>query len=276
MRRLLPQPVTELDPYAAYGDVPQRWLRVGFVLSADGSVTDEQGWSDGLGGAADFEVFRTLRALADGIMVGAGTVRTGRLGPARLRADLRRRRAAAGKAAPAPIIVVSRSLRLDWTLPLFTAAETPTIVVTSAAGLADQTDESEHAGGTAGRGDGGDGPPDSVRVVVAGEREVDLPAAVGALREEYGLESLICEGGPVLTTSLLRAGLVDELCLNIAPTLIGGPHHTALLGELGGRIELGPPTVYESDGVLFLRYRLPHDARGDSKAGQPAASRRAV
>jgi Pyrimidine reductase, riboflavin biosynthesis len=137
MRRLLPEPAVDLDPFEAYGDVPGArdgaWLRIGMVMSADGSVTDERAWTDGLGGDADFRVFRTLRALADGIMIGAATVRTGRIGPHRLRPELRARREGIGKPAPAPIIVVSGSLALDWTLPLFTAGES--IVVTSAAAL---------------------------------------------------------------------------------------------------------------------------------------------
>ncbi|REE95252.1 dihydrofolate reductase family protein [Thermomonospora umbrina] len=235
MRRLLPEPAGPIDPFTAYRQVTDVWLRVGMVLSADGSVTDEEGWSAGLGGAADMEVFRTLRALADAVLVGAATVRTGRMGPARLRADLRRRRAAQGSAGPAAIVVVSRSLDLDWSLPLFTAAETPTIVVTS-----------NTAAGTV---------PAGVRAIgVDDDGGLDLAAAVTRLRDDLGLAHLLCEGGPALTTSLLRAGLVDELCLNIAPTLIGGPHHTRLLNDLGGRAELGLNAVYTADEVLFLRY----------------------
>lgn len=232
MRRLLPGPAGDIDPYQAYGDVPGRWLRVGMVMSADGSVTDAEGWTDGLGGEADFRVFRTLRALADAILVGAGTVRTGRLGPARLRAELRARR---GR-PPAPIVVVSRSLDLDWSLPLFTAAETPTIVVTSAAAAARV--------------------PDAVPLVVAGEDEIDFGAAVRGLRDR-GLDHLLCEGGPALTTSLLNAGLVDELCLNLAPALVGGRHHTRLLGE-AAPAELALRALYtdEAEQVLFLRYAL--------------------
>lgn len=232
MRRLLPEPAIDLDPYEAYGEVVGPWLRVGMVMSADGSVTDERGWSDLLGGDADFRVFLTLRALADAILVGAGTVRTGRMGPARLRPELRERR---GR-PPAPIVVVSNSLKLDWALPLFTKAETPPIVVTTRSAAAQAV-------------------PDSVRVVAVGEETVDLAAAVRELREGFGLRHLLCEGGPSLTSSLLRAGLVDELCLNIAPTLIGGARHTRLVGEIGDRAELELTAVYAEDDVLFLRYR---------------------
>ncbi|WP_460308548.1 dihydrofolate reductase family protein [Actinocorallia aurea] len=231
MRRLLPDPSGPdevIDPYYEYG-VAGDWLRVHMVVSADGSATDEEGWSDGLGGDADFRVFRALRALADGIMVGASTVRTGRIKPARLTKEMAARR---GR-PPAPIIVVSRSLDLDWEAALF--AEGEPIIVTS---------------------DGAHSPaPSHVRVVSAGDGDVDLRLAVRRLREEHGIRHLLCEGGPGLTTSVLREGLVDELCLNIAPTLLGTPHHTRLVGDLDGRRELALDAVYEDEGVLFLRYR---------------------
>ncbi|MEV5828554.1 dihydrofolate reductase family protein [Spirillospora sp. NPDC052242] len=228
MRRLLPEPAMDgADPYVEYGDAPG--LRIGMVMSADGSVTDAEGWTDGLGGAADFRVFRTLRALADAIVVGAGTVRTGRLGPARLRADLRARRGG----PPAPIVVVSRSLGFDWTLPLFTEAETPTVVVTTERARA-------HV-------------PSGIRVIAAGEDDVDLPEAVRLLHGELG-PRLLCEGGPGLATALLRASLVDELCLNIAPALHGP--RTPLLTALPAEIPVDPAALYLDEGVLFVRYRV--------------------
>lgn len=230
MRRLLPEPAAGVDPYESYGDLPG--LRLGMVVSVDGSATDAEGWTDGLGGDADFRVLRSLRALADAILVGAGTVRTGRLGPARLRHDLRARR---GR-PPAPIVVVSRSADLDWTLPLFTKAETPTIVVTSQSGRKNV--------------------PSGIQAVVEGEDSVDLPAAIRTLREDLGYEHLLCEGGPALATALIRASLVDELCLSIAPTLLGSPRHTRLLDGLETEVPLDPTALYIDEGVLFVRYRL--------------------
>ena len=230
MRRLLPEPAAGVDPYESYGDLPG--LRRGMVVSGDGAATDAEGGTDGRGGDADFRVLRSLRALADAILVGAGTVRTGRLGPARLRHDLRARR---GR-PPAPIVVVSRSADLDWTLPLFTNAETPTIVVTSQSGRKNV--------------------PSGIQVVVEGEDNVDLPAAIRSLREDLGYEHLLCEGGPALATALFRASLVDELCLSIAPTLLGSPRHTRLLDGLETEVPLDPTALYIDEGVLFVRYRL--------------------
>jgi riboflavin biosynthesis pyrimidine reductase len=238
VRRLLPQPTGEIDPFTAYSDDRRDLVRIGMVMSIDGSATDDQGWTDGLGGAPDLRAFRALRALADGILVGASTVRTGRVGPHRLAPDLRERRAAIGKPAPAPIIVPSRTLDLDWTHRLFTGAHpaSPTIVVTS-----------EAAAPAA---------PPGVTVLTAGATEVDLGTAVRRLRDEYGIRHLLCEGGPQLATQLVDRGIADELCLTLAPTLVGGRHHLRLLGDLDKRVEPSLSGLYEEDGVLFLRYRL--------------------
>jgi riboflavin biosynthesis pyrimidine reductase len=235
MRRLFPEPAADVDPYVAYDDVPRRWLRLGMVMSVDGSATDEDGWTDRLGGAPDFRIFRTLRALADGILVGAATVRTGRVGPHRLAPALRERR----DRPPAAMVIVSRRLDLDWRLPIFTSARTPTLVVTCAAGLREA------------------GPvPASVGTVVAGDGDVDLTAAVAALRTRYGLEQLLCEGGPTLAAGLVAAGLIDELCLNVAPTLLGAGPHTPPFGPIPVGHDLTVRAVYADADVLFLRYTL--------------------
>ena len=237
MRRLLPGPPAELDPFDAYRDQPAQWLRIGMVASVDGSVTDQELWTDGLGGEPDRRVFRALRAVCDGILVGATTIRTGRVGPHRLAAGLRARRTAIGKPDPAPVIVVSRSLRLDWSHRLFTEATTPTVVVTCAAAM---------PGWPAAA---------AARPLVAGDAEVDLAGAIRRLRTELGLSQLLCEGGPALATGLLAGGLVDELCLTVAPTLIGARHHTRMLGELDRRRDLTLTALYEDSGVLTVRYQ---------------------
>lgn len=222
-----------MDPFDLYAGAPP--VRIGMVASLDGSATDEDGWTDGLGGAADFRVFRVLRAHADGIMMGAATVRTGRIRAHRMAPELRARRAAAGRPEPAPIIVVSRSLDLDWDGPPFTGAATPTILVTCRAATVPA--------------------PYRDRAVVAGDRDVDLPAALEELRTRFGVRRLLCEGGPALAGALIAAGLADELCLSVAPALIGDAHRTPLV-SLAGPVPATLTGVAADDGVLFLRYRF--------------------
>lgn len=241
VRRLLPEPACDPDPYElARPPVPlgAPWLRVNFVVSADGSATDERGRSGGLGGPGDRALFHAQRAHADGVLVGAGTTRAEGYGPHRPSPDLAARRAADGRPEPAAIAVVSRSLRLDLDAPLFRAAATPTVVVTCAAAPPERRAAAARAG----------------RLVVAGDERVDLAEALRLLRAEHGLATVLCEGGPALTAGLLAAGLVDELCLTIAPVLVG--EGVRLVPRLDGRVGLDLTRVATADSDLYLAYRL--------------------
>lgn len=240
MRRLLPGPAADIDPYEAYRlEEVASHLRLNMVLSADGRATDREGRSGGLGGPADKEVFRTLRALSDAILVGAGTVRTEGYGPHRIREDLRERRIADARPLPSPIVVVSRSLELPYDAPLFTEAETPTIVLTCEAAPS----EGRHAAARAGI------------LLIAGDEEIDLPLGITTLGERFGLCHLLCEGGPTLNAPLLESGLVDELCLTLSPSLVGSDA-PGLVSDLSHGHDLTLEQVLEQDGELFLRYAV--------------------
>jgi riboflavin biosynthesis pyrimidine reductase len=124
------------------------------------------------------------------------------------------------------VAVVSRSAELDWTAALFT----------SGAGIAVLPE------------DGADVPVPTIR---GGRGDVDLAAV---LRQLDG-QVVLAEGGPTLNGRLAAAGLIDELCVTLAPRLLGGR---------AKRIVVGPPAVepttlelahlLEEDGFLFCRY----------------------
>ena len=84
----------------------------------------------------------------------------------------------------------------------------------------------------------------------------EVPAGVRRLRTELGVRSLLCEGGPQLLGDLLRAGLVDELHLVVAPKVAGGADPlTIVTGPmLDPPLELQLLSLHESGGYLFLRY----------------------
>src|SRR5512139_2148655 len=116
------------DPFAPY-DAPRPrpdgrpWLLANMVAGLDGSLS-WHGRVGELSSASDRSLFVRLRGLADGVLVGAGTVRAEGYGPVRLPTD--------GHEAVPPLVVVSRSLDLDWSAPLWAAADGPRpIVVTS-------------------------------------------------------------------------------------------------------------------------------------------------
>jgi riboflavin biosynthesis pyrimidine reductase len=242
MRQLFPT-AGDVDPVDAYGRLaalgPGRpGVRLNMIASVDGAAS-LQGRSGALGGPADKALFATLRSLADVVLVGAGTMRAEGYGLARLSDDARGRRRDWGLSPVPPIAVITRSCRLDWSARFFTEAEQRPLVLTVAAAAA-----AVRMGAAA-----------VADVIVAGDDKVDLARAVRALAKR-GHTNVLSEGGPGVAAQLAGAGLLDEVCLTVAPLLAAGEARRILDGAA-----LGPPSVLElghvleADGYLFLRYR---------------------
>jgi riboflavin-specific deaminase-like protein len=241
MRQLLPRAADEAVPYDVYRpDDPHRPLvRMNMVASVDGHTVDPGGRSGGLGGPGDLEVFRALRALADGILAGAGTVRTEGYGAHRVHHSVADARRADGRHAPAAMVVVSKSLDLDLRARIFREAVTPTIVLSCAAAPPDRRRALEGV----------------ATVVTAGDATVDLAEAVDRLREDHGIRHLLVEGGPTINAGFLEAGLVDELCVTIAAQLVGGDS-PGIAGGSTTATDLELVSLLTDDRDLFARYLL--------------------
>jgi riboflavin biosynthesis pyrimidine reductase len=232
---------TEIDLDEAYAYPPAvgrtSYVRANFVSSVDGAA-EVGGRSGPLGGAADRRVFQLLRWLSDVVLVGAGTARHENYGPVIVPPERRARRQAAGLAAVPPIAVVTATAGLDPGARLFDAEVRPIVLTCDAAPSAKRRALAAVA-----------------EVVLCGDTTVDPAAALAALAER-GMTRVLTEGGPLLHAQLAGAGLLDELCLTVAP-ILAGP------GRMG--IVEGPPwpepatmrlvQVLAEDGNLFLRYQ---------------------
>ena len=64
--------------------------------------------------------------------------------------------------------------------------------------------------------------------LVVGEHHVDLPAAMRLLGRRLGVRTVVCTGGGRLGGAMLRAGLVDEIDIDVLPVAIGGRGTPAL------------------------------------------------
>lgn len=210
------------------------------VATLDGAAQHD-GRSQPISGATDMRIFGTLRGLADVVVVGAETVRQEGYRPARAREGFAALREAAGQGPAPAIAVVSASLELDFTLPLFTSPLVPTLLLTGAAAAPDRIAAAEKAG---------------AQVVIAGDgMGVDPARAVRALGER-GLHRLLTEGGPRLLGQLVAAGVLDELCLTVSPMLTAGDAQRIAGGPrvaVPKRFEL--TSLLEEAGFLFSRYR---------------------
>ncbi|GAA3376948.1 pyrimidine reductase family protein [Streptomyces sannanensis] len=216
------------------------WLRANMVSSLDGAAQHE-GRSQPISSDIDMRIFGTLRALADAVVVGAETVRLEGYRPARAREAFAARRAAAGQGPAPAIAVVSASLDLDFSLPLFTSPLVPTLVLTGATAPADRVRAAEAAG---------------ARVVVAGDGPGVNPARAVRELAERGMTRLLTEGGPRLLGQFVAAGVLDELCLTVSPTMTAGDAQR-IAGGPGVTVpeRFALDSVLEEAGFLFTRYR---------------------
>ncbi|MEU1798464.1 MULTISPECIES: pyrimidine reductase family protein [Streptomyces] len=216
------------------------WLRANMVSTLDGAAQHE-GRSQPISCAADMRIFGTLRGLADVVIAGAETVRQEGYRPARAREAFAARRAAAGQGPAPAVAVVSGSLELDFSLPLFTEPLVPTLVLTGAAAPADRIAAARKAG---------------AEVVIAGDGAgVDPARAVRELADR-GLRRQLTEGGPRLLGQFVAAGVLDELCLTISPMLTAGDAQRIAGGPgvaVPERFFLA--SLLEEAGFLFSRYR---------------------
>jgi riboflavin-specific deaminase-like protein len=242
VRQLLPEPVDAVDPFAAHAAAerpppPGRpWVAVNIVTSTDGALS-VAGRSGALGGEADHEVFRAIRAVADVIVAAAGTVRAESYGPPKPSAVVRAARLARGQTERPRMVVVSGSLDLDTSTPFFTEAWEPPLVYTSASAPTDRLAALRAV----------------ADVEVVGDGRVDVLAMVQHLGS-LGHRCVVAEGGATLNGQLLADDLIDELNLTMAPMLVGGDAHRVVVGAPEQPRDLRLAHLWESEGTLLARY----------------------
>ncbi len=246
----LPPPLARLYGPLGFGSPV---LYSNFVSSVDGVVTLGATPSAGsvISGrnAADRFLMGLLRAFADAVLIGAGTLRAtpghlwtaDHVSPAMSSAfeELRKR---LGAVAPAPRLVVVTS---TGQVPLSHRAITAGATIVTSSRQASRLVV-----------------PEGCDVVEAGEGgPVDMSAALPQLRAR-GFRTILTEGGPHLMGELVKAGLLDEAFLTISPVLagrdgegrLGMVEGTELLPESGVWTRLLSARRHGS--FLFLRYSL--------------------
>ncbi|QAY62822.1 deaminase [Xylanimonas allomyrinae] len=262
--RTLPPDAGEATLARLYAHAPGV-VRATMIATVDGGAWGPDHVSGSINDDADWRVFRVLRALADVVVVGAGTARAERytqLGRPRGLGHLR--------ADSLELAVVTRSGDVPQTL---LEGDRPPLVITGAHGaqaaLAAVPPERVIVAPVPPGGDGADGGGASAGTP---PHDVDLGAGLAALTAR-GLSRVLCEGGPHLLADLLAAGLVDELCLTTAALLVGpGPDRIVAGGPPGA----GPPSparlahlLHAPDaGTMLARWLL---RAPRARAGRPQA-----
>jgi diaminohydroxyphosphoribosylaminopyrimidine deaminase/5-amino-6-(5-phosphoribosylamino)uracil reductase len=183
------------DPFVHRVTTGRAWVTAKWAQTVDGRIATRTGQSQWITGPTMRRRVHRLRARADAVLVGMGTVAAD--DPMLTARGVPVRRAATR------VILDTHGRLPDDAAVARTAAEHPTLVVT-ASGRDFPAPIDVLRVGTAGGGAGG----------------VDLGEAMTRLWQERGIGAVLVEAGPRVLGSLLDSDLVDEAFVHIAPMVL--------------------------------------------------------
>ena len=195
-----------------------------------------------------------LRAHHDGLFMGGNTLRE-EPGPDRSGADfgiddeqLRAYREETLGLAKQKIIVLIGSGNIDVTLPVFNSPRVEPWILA--------TPEGERSLRSQPKMIGREG---TINIISAGAGEaIDLAVVAQRLRQEHGIRTLLCEGGPTLYGELLRKQLIDEEFRTISLQVLGESTTPGIDRPTAyGKVSYSPETA-PWFRLISIHYALPY------------------
>lgn len=223
----------ELD-FSSGAQEDRPYVIVNMVSTADGQGRIGKD-TDDLGGEADAAMFSKLRERVDCVMAGVNTIAIEEYNAPARKSESQARRTAAGL-APRPLVATAtRSGELPTAAPLFDDPELRVVVFS----------ENELKA-------------DDAKVQIDHVRTEDPAAMLASLRRDFGVRSVLLEGGPHINTPFFAGELIDELFLTVAPVLTGSaePPFPIIAGQLPTQQKLHLVSAFAGEEHLFLRYRV--------------------
>lgn len=206
------------------------WVRINLISSVNGSATGSDGTSNTLTSRTDRAVLKVIRSSSDVVVVGAATVR------------------AEGYSMPrgARLAVITSTGELGGHRLAMPAGTEPLLVLCPRAAVA------------AARRSVADLPIDII-VLPDDNGRIDLAEAIDAFGAR-SLNRVLCEGGPRLAAQFIDSGLVDELCLTIAPVIAEG--RRVFDGIRGAHPLTMTQLLVDDAGFQFSRWAISARAAG--------------
>ena len=214
-----------------------------FAMTADAKISTRNFTPSKFTSATDKARLHEIRARHDAILAGRGTVAADTMSM-RLSGDfLRCARIEKGKPAEPLRVVVSNAGAFDPAWKIFQHRGSPLVVFSTTR------------------------MPQKIRSAIAPlcdlhlfeSSAVPLRTALAILRSDYGVKSLVCEGGGELLRGLAAEELIDEIHLTIAPVIFGGakaPTLTGLPGDFLPRpLEFRLASMKSLDGECVANFR---------------------
>jgi len=211
------------------------------AMSLDGKISTHRREDISLGSEHDRRLMDELRADADAVIVGSGTVAHDGFPILMRYDDLKARRVDRGW-PPHPInVTMSRALNLPSTRPFFQHPDTDKIVFTTRAAPASRVKRFSRL----------------ADVVVLPGRTL-FPTTVLENLRQRGIESVLLEGGGEVHFAFAKEGVIDEVYITITPRLIGGATAPTVLDGKGflaaDHLELRLLSTKRVGDELYLKY----------------------
>jgi riboflavin biosynthesis pyrimidine reductase len=264
----LPQKLRELydgDLHFRTSPAARPFVIANFVSTLDGVVSYElKGKSGGstISGSdpADRFIMGLLRASADAIVVGAGTLRDvsakSLWTPEYVYPDAKNMyaeyRVSAQRKPEYPLLViVSGSGQLELNRAIFQTPAMRTVVITTSAGRDQLTSRGAETLNSM-----------EIHVLDSSNGSIAPLAILKLLQSQFGVKTVLHEGGPTLFGQFLAAEAVDELFLTLSPQIAGRKGDATRPGVAQG-VEFAPDSApwfqmvsaKQSAAYLYLRYR---------------------
>lgn len=218
---------------------------VNMAMTADGKTASPDGRIASFGSRRDLNHLYELRATSDAVMTGARTLNSHPVTLGSGGARFVRLRQRAGLREQALRIVVSGAGSLSPDAEIFRAEGAPILLITTQACSQAWLDQMM---------------PQVSAVWQAAGNTMDWLPCLAWMRETWGIQRLLCEGGAALTGSLFQSNLVDELHLTLCPKLLGG-RNSATIADSPERTPMAEARAMTLHHIrrhkdeLFLVYR---------------------
>jgi 2,5-diamino-6-(ribosylamino)-4(3H)-pyrimidinone 5'-phosphate reductase len=221
------------------------FVYVNMAMTADGKITSAGRDYPRFTSRYDRDHMDRLRAQADGILVGAGTMRADNPKLWVRDAGMQEYRRSLGKEGGLLKVLVTASADLPRNESFFGDEDDGGRIVATTESAPEERLALLPAG---------------VEVWRLGAERVDLPRLLSRLRAERGIERLLVEGGGELNWHFMRQDLVDELHVTLAPVLLGGRDAPTLLEGEGFSMEMQRRLrlldLHREGDELYCRYEV--------------------
>lgn len=218
---------------------------INIAMTADGKIDTFERKGSAISSKQDKQRVDELRAAADGILVGGGTL-LGEAPKLTVKSEaLREGRVSQGR-SPNPIkvsVVTVADVQPDS--DFIKAGDSRKVIFTTSQTSNSQLERLRALG---------------VEVFVDESQRVDLSKMMLTLKR-IGVDHLMVEGGGTINFELMRLGLVDELFIYVAPMIFGGANAPTLADGFGvpreRALDIKLTGVEQwDDGGIVLKYRF--------------------